>query len=255
MKKHENGFTLVELLVVIGILGILAAALFPAITGAMMRATMTAVQSKGRNIYMAITSANTDRAALSLANVWPRTKKVEGENSSDDISTKSYTSSTDYFWDLFDGDNVGGEDHQPVADDFNLSMLSGAGVNANPGTQKLTDQYNMWSIAANVRDEIDDIVPILVTRNFPCDQLYKKIDGKPDTTRIKASEIGKEYATPFGNKGFVIIRKGGGTLSMKTRDARPSVIYQGQSFDATTESTEIDPFCYLDPKKKVDPKQ
>lgn len=253
MKKHENGFTLVELLVVIGILGILAGALFPAISSAMMKATMTAVQSKGRNIYMAITSANTDRAALSLANVWPRTKEVAGEKTSDDISTQSYKNSTDYFWDLFDGEHIGTDDHQPVADDFNLSMLSGAGVTANPGTQKLQDTYNMWSIAANVRDEIDDIVPVLVTRNFNCKKLYRKIESKPDTARIKSSEISTEYATPFGTKGFVMIRKGGGTLSLKARDARPSVIYQGQSFDATTDSSEIDPFCYLNPKDKDDP--
>lgn len=73
-RKENKGFTLVELLVVIGILGILASALFPAISSAMLRATMTAVKSKGRNIYMAIVSANTEREPLGLGNIWPKTK-------------------------------------------------------------------------------------------------------------------------------------------------------------------------------------
>ena len=257
MKKQETGFTLVELLVVIGILGILAGALFPAISSAMMKATMTAVQSKGRNIYMSIISANTDRSALGLTSVWPRTKKPSGSTgggSEADISEQEFTDSSKYFWALYDGDKVGTEDHQPVADDFNLSMLSGAGVPSHPGGKnELTKDYNMWTIAANVRDEIDDIVPVLLTRNFPGSLLYRKIDGQPSATRIKATELGKKFPSPFGNKGFVMIRKGGGTLSLKTRDARPTVIYQGQSFDATTESTEIDPFTYLSPEGKEDP--
>ncbi|NLF85070.1 MAG: prepilin-type N-terminal cleavage/methylation domain-containing protein, partial [Lentisphaerae bacterium] len=52
-----KGFTLVEMLVVIAIIAILAAALFPAISNAMDAARATAMKNKGRGIWAAILSA------------------------------------------------------------------------------------------------------------------------------------------------------------------------------------------------------
>ena len=77
MKLTKKGFTLVELLVVIGILGILMGALFPAITSAMIKANMSACSMRGRNLFVAITSANTEREAAGLGSVWPRTQAAE----------------------------------------------------------------------------------------------------------------------------------------------------------------------------------
>ena len=59
MNKNKKGFTLVELLVVIGILGILMGALFPAISSAMVKANLSACGMRGRNLFVAITAANT----------------------------------------------------------------------------------------------------------------------------------------------------------------------------------------------------
>ena len=129
MKKDSTkGFTLVELLVVIGILGILMASLFPAISSAMLNAKTTAMASNGRKIHQAITLANTSRETAGKGTtVWPKTQKDEGAGDTSgeqDIGDMSFSSTTEWFKKLFDMDNYGSTDRHAEVEDLDLTVLS-----------------------------------------------------------------------------------------------------------------------------------
>lgn len=243
----NQGFTLVELLVVIGILGILASALFPAISNAVMKANMTAVGSRGRDIYVAITGANTEREPLGLGNVWPKNKSKVSDSTGGgqkDIADTVYQDSCNYFTDLYDGKNAGTPTHSPYVAGFDYSKLAGAGVKVYSGKDTLPVENNMWCIAGDVRDEMEDILPILVTRNFDCKELKKTITGNPAATQI--TTLGKNFPAPFSNKGFVMVRKGGAVFNGTTKYARLNVIYQNQAFDTTAGGAQ-EGITYLGP--------
>ena len=225
MKKNNKGFTLVELLVVIGILGILMGALFPAISSAMVKANLSACGMRGRNLFVAITSANTEREALGLGNCWPQDAQ-ENPDSNDKIAQGTSTV-LDYFKALFDTDNFGTDQWKPYVSGIDVGVLSGAGVPVAAKPDQLQEKNILWTVLKNVSDELDDVVPVLISRNLDDSALTVQGTYSGDSKDI---ELGKVNATPFGNKAFVCIRKGGAVITQTSKYATTGIIYNRQSF-------------------------
>ena len=243
MKKTTKGFTLVELLVVIGILGILMGALFPAISGAMLSAKTAACAADGRSLIMGIITANNDREGSDQSPLWPRTSSDENAGEDDKVGRGGFSSTYDYFNALFNMDTYGNEDWEPEVDKSLLAKVSGQGV-PGPTSGMLEAKNVKWIIGANL-DNVLGNMPILISRNVVVGDLKTdEYDGK-STTKIKMGQKnGADWDEPFGGDAVVLVRKDGGAQTLKTKQCNLKAFYvQGFKLTATE-----NPFQYLTSK-------
>jgi hypothetical protein len=244
---QTSRFTLVSLLVIVVLLGLLSSALFPCISSSMLSANMAAVGCRGKDIYVAIVGADTEREALGFPSVWPKSNPTT--NNAGDISRINFTNSTDYFYALYDGDHADTEKHNPYVRGFDYSKLAGAGVPAHSGKGRLKADNNMWTIAKNLREDMEEIIPVLVTRNLAAESLVT--DLQTVTTRPLCFD--EEWMDPFRKKGFVVVRKGGGIFNIRGRYARVNILYGNQTFMTTVQGSQLPGLRYLTPSKEVAP--
>jgi hypothetical protein len=163
----------------------------------------------------------------------------------------NFTNSTDYFWALYDGDHLGTREHHPYVREFNLRWLSSGGVKPHTGQGCLKPENNIWTIAKNVRDDMEDIIPVLVTRNLAAESLAADV---PDAAQLnRRLYFDQEWNTPFGEKEFVIVRKGGAVFRQKARYLSYRCIYNSQTFMTAIPGSQLPVLSYLTPSKEVTP--
>jgi hypothetical protein len=242
--KKKRYWTLGRILFWFVLCGLVSAFLFPANPPGprQLKANMAAVSARGRDIYHAIVA----REGLELPSIWPKAYLV-GVNQTNDISGKTFKTSTEYFETLlFEKSEVTSNGVMRVTA-VDYSKLAGAGVPRCPHGQKLTATNNMWLIAANITDEDDDLIPVLITRNVDVRAIERAINYGIKTNDFKTKiAIGEgEYKTPFGNKGFVCVRKGGGTFSNQSRYATLGYLFVNKELPPRDPSKP--PIVYLMP--------
>jgi len=203
MNLRKKAFTLVEMLVVIMIISLLAAALFPAIQAAIDSAKATAAKNKGRGIWIGIVSANAEREPLGLGLLWPGSNNglqwpVGG-------TTNLANNPAFYFSALMacDGNGTPASDMSlRITSDLNPSMLGGLDWGARAdGTFPADGTALAWNML-NVSDSAPSEDAFLFSRN-----INFGAKGSASTSNTIATLSGNVSISK--TRGMIVTRGGG----------------------------------------------
>ena len=134
-----------------------------------------------------------------------------------------FKNATDFFKVLFDMKSYGKDGWAPY--------LSSVDMNALKLSTADNGRICDWIVAANVKDEFDDNIPVLISANVDPASLKTSYDGYDSSPIPFGSEVGRTDI-PWGNSAVIVIRKGGSVQTILKRYFTYDVLYNRQKFSA-----------------------
>lgn len=189
--KKTFGFTLVELLVVIVLIGSLMCIVMPAVNGALQRGRALALAANGRSLYQMLVQRQTEQLYSLSAMPWPQNERP-GE-------AGYYRTSTEYFIDMVTSGVM----------NVSWSFFAAPGMTPARTIEEFrTGKGNAWCIVADA-DSLPDTAPMFFTRNVPLTRLDSPALKHP-TAQLKGK--------PFDNKVVVFTTRGGASYVLTKDD-------------------------------------